>query len=727
MIDAGAQINPILRTSKNVFMTPLDCALQKGFRSTAKFLQLHGGMPAVRLADPHNQIASVQLKHDVTNWGDISSESEVEGKEIQRLRKSYRKKISQKENRTDLTVSKSEKQIQTHSSLSYGNGELLSNEILDMPIQEVTQLSKVDRTITSERNDMGQSQETSQLTINHVNDTHGEGYNILNNALGKEIIQEREKRPRSAKYSKFKGDKELSISEQESDSHTEYRTTQLKGDGVKDTSALSMEVDVIMNENSSSYQQINHEEKLGMDDIDLNIINVVTTDSFTKDEMMRTNERTDLLVEASVHPLPPKFTMENEQIISDSNRNENGTKREDEQDETGVDTNNCRQANSKFKTNFELETPKEIQQSYEISERKTDTNIPVGIPESPSSQNEKEIEDVEGVIDKEIDEIVGFESHSPMTCKGNIDDDHDKSECHDNKSQTQEIPEENEESAQSNKEIELVHSTVNVNTNESGNEILTNEESSVSYDTEKEEKMVKDEKDVLTSSDENITENAPTTERIGEFNGATDKTHKSFRVLKEEEFEKIKKRTLKRPRKKAITKKSRSHSDETKESNRNLKQRRMPDKIPNPMFQNKLSKSDKYLDKAYDSNTPESKLDKRISSLPNIPYDKRILKENVRCESNMSAPLLYSDNERDSLTDPEDFHRKISKNKRFVKKKSRNRVARSAGSDYESSNLIDSGFEPSPRTTKIPRWKNMSERGVNMTSVTQNIQSNIRR
>lgn len=49
LIDYGADVNSIYRTMRNVVLTPLDCALQKGHRSTAKFLQLHGGLPAGKL------------------------------------------------------------------------------------------------------------------------------------------------------------------------------------------------------------------------------------------------------------------------------------------------------------------------------------------------------------------------------------------------------------------------------------------------------------------------------------------------------------------------------------------------------------------------------------------------------------------------------------------------------------------------------------------------------
>ncbi|XP_055849294.1 ankycorbin isoform X2 [Episyrphus balteatus] len=49
LLDYGADVNSILRNSRGVSITPLDCALQKGYRSTAKFLQSNGGLPATKL------------------------------------------------------------------------------------------------------------------------------------------------------------------------------------------------------------------------------------------------------------------------------------------------------------------------------------------------------------------------------------------------------------------------------------------------------------------------------------------------------------------------------------------------------------------------------------------------------------------------------------------------------------------------------------------------------
>lgn len=120
----------------------------------------------------------------------------------------------------------------------------------------------------------------------------------------------------------------------------------------------------------------------------------------------------------------------------------------------------------------------------------------------------------------------------------------------------------------------------------------------------------------------------------------------------------------------------------------------------------------------------KSSMEARIPSLPNI----RDAKEH-RSVSNLSAPLgiaaYFNSDEQESGSEVDDVT-SAAKKKR-LRKRSKTKGARSAGSDYESSNVIDSGFEPSPRSSKIPKWRNMSDRGVNMTSVTQTIQTNIRR
>lgn len=83
-------------------MSPLDCALQRGFRSTAKYLQLHGGLPASRIdtqqhkRQGNNSAISLQIRDDVTFWGGTSTDSEYENGERE---STFKKKISYKYDR----------------------------------------------------------------------------------------------------------------------------------------------------------------------------------------------------------------------------------------------------------------------------------------------------------------------------------------------------------------------------------------------------------------------------------------------------------------------------------------------------------------------------------------------------------------------------------------------------------------------------------------------------
>jgi hypothetical protein len=51
LLDNQALLNPVMRTSKGQLMTPIDAALHRGNRGCAKYLQLHGGVPASKLTD----------------------------------------------------------------------------------------------------------------------------------------------------------------------------------------------------------------------------------------------------------------------------------------------------------------------------------------------------------------------------------------------------------------------------------------------------------------------------------------------------------------------------------------------------------------------------------------------------------------------------------------------------------------------------------------------------
>lgn len=48
LIDCDAEINPVMKSNGQI-TTPLDAALQRGYRSCAKFLLLHGALPASKI------------------------------------------------------------------------------------------------------------------------------------------------------------------------------------------------------------------------------------------------------------------------------------------------------------------------------------------------------------------------------------------------------------------------------------------------------------------------------------------------------------------------------------------------------------------------------------------------------------------------------------------------------------------------------------------------------
>lgn len=50
LIDSGADVNAVMK-SKGQLITPLDAALQRGHRSCAKFLLLHGALPSSKLTN----------------------------------------------------------------------------------------------------------------------------------------------------------------------------------------------------------------------------------------------------------------------------------------------------------------------------------------------------------------------------------------------------------------------------------------------------------------------------------------------------------------------------------------------------------------------------------------------------------------------------------------------------------------------------------------------------
>lgn len=90
LLDRGAEINPVARSSKNEPLTPLDCATSRGHRSTAKYLQMHGGLPASKLSNTQiildgAQITGLPTRKVTSTKIDVRDRIRIEKREVVEL------------------------------------------------------------------------------------------------------------------------------------------------------------------------------------------------------------------------------------------------------------------------------------------------------------------------------------------------------------------------------------------------------------------------------------------------------------------------------------------------------------------------------------------------------------------------------------------------------------------------------------------------------------------
>lgn len=90
LLDRGADVNPIARSSKNEPLTPLDCAASRGHRSTAKYIQMHGGLPASKLANTQiiidgAQITALPTRRVTSTKIDVRDKIRIEKREVVEL------------------------------------------------------------------------------------------------------------------------------------------------------------------------------------------------------------------------------------------------------------------------------------------------------------------------------------------------------------------------------------------------------------------------------------------------------------------------------------------------------------------------------------------------------------------------------------------------------------------------------------------------------------------
>ncbi|XP_013192052.2 protein phosphatase 1 regulatory subunit 12A [Amyelois transitella] len=90
LLDRGAEVNLVARSSKNDPLTPLDCASTRGHRSTAKYLQMHGGLPASKLANTQividgAPITSLPSRRVTSTKIDVRDRIRIEKREVVEL------------------------------------------------------------------------------------------------------------------------------------------------------------------------------------------------------------------------------------------------------------------------------------------------------------------------------------------------------------------------------------------------------------------------------------------------------------------------------------------------------------------------------------------------------------------------------------------------------------------------------------------------------------------
>ncbi|XP_050300061.1 ankyrin repeat domain-containing protein 35 isoform X2 [Anthonomus grandis grandis] len=734
LLDSGASINPILRTSKNIFMTPLDCALQRGFRSTAKYLQLHGGVPASRLTAPTQDAQvtsslSVQIRDDVTFWGDSTSESDREKPpEGRSARKVHKRKSSFKTRRKKVTMSESESDV-VKKDRKVDTATTATN---------TSALEESPRKVGSSRLDYSSEiivNGKTEINIHHSNEVTIEetaSDQVLGNTRAALV---KEKRPRSAKFNTLTKDK----SSEKDTPHETSSSTQKLDTPEKSTSFLGQSTgtsDDTMDTVIDTFKQ-NEEKTQDLPDI-----------SNTSEEV---DEPKEIVVEASVHPEPKRVTIcegekekeevqlkgilkttesspaarepSEEEIISKVDSDKEPTEGVDEETERKPSATITQQLKVEQgdTTVFQEERKLEICEDGKTRQTVTSDSKPV------DSVSLKSPEDLKALpVEEDLHESVK-ETISSLTTAAVVMKDEVQKRTAKDKEETKAASAESEESPQE----------VTVKDKKSPVSKVVGKPRSkkhVAEETQKEATKLPRKRDKekeqsaivkVFRSNAEAGDDSNVTKSDEEYTSddqsfSAKQTHKSFKVLSEKEARELQKQP-------------RSKSDDSKFTNRGKQELKASkgSKIPTPIFHTPLSKSERQLDKLLDHE--KTTADARVPSLPNIHETssrERFFKEEIRPDSNLSVPILpsvRSDHEGLSGSDVE--HSGLTRRKKVKKKpkKTRRRESRSAGSDYESSNLIDSGFEPSPRSSRIPKWKNMSERGVNMTSVTRSIQSNIRR
>lgn len=816
-------------------MTPLDCALQRGFRTTAKFLQLHGGVPANKLANPQKtenvtSSANLNIRDDVTVVGDTSDDE----KEINELPGADRKKRSykKKHRKEKEDVGKRSRMVKTKGTTSEDVWRYSSEVIMSDDKNETMNIEQSGEIVISERQKEKSTFGKSKIPL--------------------AATEAKEKRPKSAKHTKVASRNKTTSSPEKETKNTSSKSSEelekqtFTATSTQESADTKTSVETVVKQTTPKTQKI-------LEEVVPNIDSLKPPENQSKEDADKQSllsstsvdeGQKEVIVEAHVHS-PPKSLDQN----LDQQKSEDGKTTESKKDAKSAEQSMETKTPKNSKGNQDAtEVPMENEDVYvekteellqaesgkEIAAEETTDESKAPKPKKLSKEktigNETELtvetkeiteetkgevaksekQETEDVVKENIDAgIIKIESSSgekskrltkqttiskdPETLKGIVDTietkvDGVKSIVEESITAAKE--EVKQEVFSTEQKLEDVATAVETTISEVNQEVdigvkeaeqdvaievgiekqgLVDAVKTTEAEVGKVEEVLQSKKSKTSSSKKEIAlrrtraignekietlksaktkkTKPPTTtderkkkqflkptphkheyDASAEMKSSEDestspsssskdikKEHKSFKVL--DDLEEL---AVKRVRSKSQGRKAKSKPTFTKErskseeSNReHISERYKRSKIPTPIKDLKryLSKSDRHLGHS-----------NQIPILRDLHQDSK----NLRSESSMTAPIHASTYSDDDGSDIEEILSSATRRKR-LRKRTKARESKSAGSDYESSNLIDSGFEPSPRSSRLPKWKNVSERGVDMTSVTQTIQTNIRR
>lgn len=708
-------------------MTPLDCALRKGFRSTAKYLQLHGGVPAIRLADSYSQLATIKTKKDTTFRDNTSEQENIE--QILSRRKYHDKRCSY---------------VFGGEELSFSSVE--GTQAKDKNSLEGQQITTQNGNITGKDKKINEKDESD---CSPISGTHFDGL-IKNFEFEENPCPQPLEEKVGTSNNKFENDLNNPILYKETDIKREHNSK----DFYSNTASSQNVLTAAQNRNIS---EDNSEIVTACEYSVEKQAQVVISKSSKENNDFKEKSAT----EASMLPLPLLFELEKPAVeencdvavnIADqcsellepncSNSEEGPNEINHAQNKNQLQ--NCVNKKNDFDENISFEHKTKVKNDKINLEIESGSDIRENLNKDNQIGNtiqnaEKPINYIHEFTEDEITEDMQKKVMKSLVETSEIDCPLYNSERSLNdiiKIEKNIVFDNIKPVSQSEIRKDIQKETTRIipkignieHTEGEKQEDFEINDSLLNYietgKTDKERNYNLLPKTNKSQDNGKLQNHVNDNRELGEVVFSPN-IHRSFNVLTEN----TRITETEKPRMPDVSIKEISSSKEIKSISHVTIQDKIRSKIPTASLKNYLSNSDKYLDKKVTKNECEEPVKPNFPSL-HLQYDNKLFKEPFRSKYNISGPpktSVSSNNERDSLTDLDDVCHNKNRTKRFIKKRSKHRETRSAGSECESSNLLNSGSEPSPRNIEIGKWKYTSEKGVNMKSVTQSIQRNIRR